>query len=455
MSHPWFSDQPHVGVGRSDGHELKTIRSDGGQLMTAKSHDPIAKKKAVQTGLLSRRWRNLWRGVRAVDIDVRELRVEGPNGPYFDRDRIEDLADAILSPGPLPGAARELDALRLHLHEDALAANFQRWIRRALRRRPASIDITYVVRTCISWPPPVTLTPPAAASRIKTLRLYGLRPTIAFGALEFPALEDLHIEKCAYPHGSIALPTLKRFALISPINGSFIREQHLTAPRLTSLRLVLPYNRVHGGVRVLADAPLVSLVDASISIFDTDPVDQRNRRPNQIQVDFFVSVSNLIGRLTSASNLDLSGFPAMALLDTKSQEMSMFPHLTSLLLDECDIGNKYHVLNSILQNAQNLEQLKLHNCKFVGKSRRKMGKPKSKEKTSRCSSSTSPSFVCNSLKSVEIKYPRDDVPSHDFLYEFQKETPANQWRKRSIDNEETALVELQRKWNKGDAKYEA
>jgi hypothetical protein len=52
-----------------------------------------------------------------------------------------------------------------------------------------------------------------------------------------------------------------------------------------------------------------------------------------------------------------------ALLDNKSQEFPMFPYLTTLLLNECDIGYKYHVLRSILQNAPNLEQLRLHNCK--------------------------------------------------------------------------------------------
>uniref|UniRef100_A0A0D9ZLU5 F-box domain-containing protein n=1 Tax=Oryza glumipatula TaxID=40148 RepID=A0A0D9ZLU5_9ORYZ len=403
----------------------------------------LGSRQAVQTSVLSRRWRNLWRGVRVVVIDVGSFRLPGADGdpPRFRLDRIEDFADGVLSPSLHPGAARELDALRMRLDEDAVTTNFQRWIRRALWRRPATVDLYYLPRRSFSWPPAVPLTPVTAVSRLKTLRIFGLRPTVVFGADEFPALEDLHIERCSYAHGTIASPTLKRLALVSPINGCFVREQRLTAPGLTSLRLVLPYSREEG-VRVITDAPLTSLVDASITIVDTDPGDPRNRRVNQFKVDFLVAISNLLGRLTSVRNLDLTGLNATALLDNKSQEFPMFPYLTTLLLNECDIGYKYHVLRSILQNAPNLEQLRLHNCKFVGKSRRKAGQTQSKEKTSKCSSSTL-SSACSSLKSVEIKHPRGE-PSHDLLHEFLKEIPHNQWRKRSID-EETISIELNRK----------
>uniref|UniRef100_A0A0E0KRK9 F-box domain-containing protein n=1 Tax=Oryza punctata TaxID=4537 RepID=A0A0E0KRK9_ORYPU len=404
----------------------------------------LGSRQAVQMSVLSRRWRNLWRSVRVVDIDVGWFRLPGggdDDPPRFAIERIEDFADGVLSPSLPPGAAPELDALRLRLDEDAVTTNFQRWIRRALWRRPATVDLCYSPSRWLSWPPAVTLTPVAAVSRIKALRLYGLRPTVVFGADEFPALEDLHIERCSYSHGTISSLTLKRLALVSPINGCFVRVQRLTAPGLTSLRLVLPYSREEG-VRVLTDAPLTSLVDASITIVDTDPADPRNRRVNQFKVDFFVSISNLLGRLTSVRNLDLTGLTVTALLDNKSQEFPMFPYLTTLLLNECDIGYRYHVLKSILQNAPNLEQLRLHNCKFVGKSRRKTGQTQSKEKTSKCSSSTL-SSACSSLKSVEIKHPRDKIP-YDLLHEFLKEIPHNQWRKRSID-EETISIELNRK----------
>uniref|UniRef100_A0A0D3FW53 F-box domain-containing protein n=1 Tax=Oryza barthii TaxID=65489 RepID=A0A0D3FW53_9ORYZ len=315
----------------------------------------LGSRQAVQTSVLSRRWRHLWRGVRSVDIDLREFRARG--NARFDSDGMEDFADAILSPALL-GSGPELDSFRLHLDEDGVATNFQfqRWIRRALRRCPASVDIHYRVRTSIDWPPAVTLIPAAATSHIKTLRLFGLRPTVFLGPNEFPVLEDLHIERCFYGFSTITSSTLKNLAVISPIDRDCVRELVLIAPSLTSLHLDHPYGRAHG-LRVISARSLASVLDASISMVDTDPANERNRPPNLAKFDFLVSVSDLLGRLTGVRNLELTGLTATVY---NSEKFPVFPLLKALLLNDCAMGNKI-----ILKQAPNLEQLRLHNMPQV------------------------------------------------------------------------------------------
>ncbi|KAF0899340.1 hypothetical protein E2562_018234 [Oryza meyeriana var. granulata] len=101
------------------------------------------------TGVLSQRWRDVWRSVRCIDIDQRELcRAGGEEGALVvveDYDGFEDFANALLSPTLLGGTSTAAAGrFRLHLLYEGRFISFGRWVHRALKRPPplpALVDI--------------------------------------------------------------------------------------------------------------------------------------------------------------------------------------------------------------------------------------------------------------------------------------------------------------------------
>ncbi|KAM3223180.1 hypothetical protein ACQJBY_056867 [Aegilops geniculata] len=409
-------------------------------------------RQAVQTGVLSRRWKNLWRGMPVVDIDEREFAGDGQTW-----DRFEDFVDHASTSIP-PGT--RLDAFRLHVVSCDTATS-SRWIRRGLRHLPAAVSIhgTNAGHSMVCWNPHVSSPPRnpfhyAAADglwqqrgmsacaagftrRLTTLRLVGAG--ISFGFFQHlgrycPTLQELHAERCMMHLHSLASPVLRRLAAIAPISLlTAAVVPGLEAPRLAALRLDIMYggevtDGLKTGVGPVPQYHLPALTEASLRLTDTGagvPMPAHQVWENEYLLE---SMCGFLALLTNVVSLHLHGFITMALLQKESQEFPVLNNLTNLHLEECDVGLSYQVLTSILRNTPNLEKLALHRCTFeappITNRRKEMA-------SSKLHGSTTPAvFWCKKLKSIEIKCRKEDeTHMARVLSEISKGMAPEQWER--------------------------
>uniref|UniRef100_A0ACD5VFT5 Uncharacterized protein n=1 Tax=Avena sativa TaxID=4498 RepID=A0ACD5VFT5_AVESA len=353
----------------------------------------LRSRQMVQTCLLSRRWRHLWRSVPCLDVDQRDFLSVDPEREAL-KERLarkrsfEDFADSVL---PLNGAW-PLDAYRLHVADQYLRKDSYRWIRRGLARRPEELGVAYGFRSHPDHPSfSFDLVSGGAGalpqtSRLRSPHLSGLTLSKEFVEelrSECPVLEELKLVNCGYDYavgGRIASRSLKRLHIEGHCDDSYSYRgfgtlNPLDMPALVSLNLVkvhLPHS----------EDELQSLHVASITY------------PDKYAGEYLFMKS-----LRNATVLELRSFTTTGLL--LEEEFRNFHNLRTLILTECDIGDGCQVLRYLLENVPNLETLVLNDCKLSGRCRR--------ESASSCSGATTFHW-CNNLKHIQVQYKDHNVP---------------------------------------------
>uniref|UniRef100_A0A0D9ZHH6 F-box domain-containing protein n=1 Tax=Oryza glumipatula TaxID=40148 RepID=A0A0D9ZHH6_9ORYZ len=355
--------EPHAGEDRGDDY-LGTLPD----CLLHKVMSFLPARQAVQTCVLSRRWRDLWRSMPCIDIDDDDF-VGGAStattGQLSRKVRwrqLMDFASNLLEfhdVHVIDFKPPFLERFRLHLAHSWTAPYIRAWkgtrlveccILGGFRHRPAAADIAVGVGVPLfrlPWLPSVS------TSRLKRLHLSGLVLDGCFGECicsSCPVLEAMELKSCSCEFNKIESATLKSLA-IHGCRSCFLEGTTLAikTPRLTSLLLRIT---VYYELRVRLVDRMDYLIEASIREKSYEPINFDN------------DLCKSLGALASVRNLKLSWSRSM---DSPHGEFPNFPtfqKLTTLHLYKCNMCLNLNILLSFLQKAPSLERVILQNCKF-------------------------------------------------------------------------------------------
>ncbi|KAJ1271116.1 hypothetical protein BS78_06G104200 [Paspalum vaginatum] len=312
-------------------------------------------REAVQTCVLSRRWRHLWRSIPCLDVDQGEFKVAGARlaDIHTAWDKFEEFAVILLRKVSIA----LLDTFRLHVTPDFYGDTYSRsasgWIRREIKYGgiiPREGLISYT-----TW-------------RLKKLHLSNVSPLDELFAEHVrsgcPSLEHLELRSCRCEFRAINSNSLKNLVLrrceskefseiASPtlqslvFDGGSIRCPFvISAPAVAYLFLVVSPYTFKGGVAV---HEMASIAKASIhpNLIVEDS--------NQLKGDLF----KLLRSVSNATSLELLAGSDVTVLGEESATFPEFKNLRNLELNGCNLSSDLQVSGHVLWNSPNLEMLTL------------------------------------------------------------------------------------------------
>jgi hypothetical protein len=288
----------------------------------------LGSRQVVQTCVLSRQWKDLWRDVLHSNLVIDEQEFAGDHPERFD-----DFTDQVLPPWP-SAKTPHLQAFRLNLVSPGTcwcgSVFADRLIRHVLRRVPAAVDIRAALAGTVFWRPQAGSCDAGFTRRLTTLRLVGV--VLAESFMEdlgryCPVVEDLHIENCQTDRFipvaiAISSPTLRSFVFVQPLPFA-CTHLRIAAPRLAHLRLELSYDGrscdcSNAGLFATRpdQTPLGSLSHAMIRLTDISYDFQPYRRTrNKGKLEFFKFMCGFLAFLPNVVKLHLVGFTTMVCHD--------------------------------------------------------------------------------------------------------------------------------------------
>ncbi|KAF8772389.1 hypothetical protein HU200_005792 [Digitaria exilis] len=257
-------------------------------------------RQTVQTSVLARRWKDLWRSTPCLNIDHREFAgggggaaLSGCSAGQSAWSKLHGFTSSLLKSHHAP----VLEKFQLHVGAYHSAPAVDGWIRRGARCRPAALEIA-AANQC-GWLTPCLA--PAAPCRLTRMSLCRVRLDGGFAEhlrSGCPVLEDLVLTGCHCAFYEIVSNTLRSLTIdccqcASPSKVS----RTVTAPALASFRLIVPIHASHDAFLVNGGCSSGPELQATITVTREDPYGASKS----------MSTFRLLGSLCNVTTLELWG----------------------------------------------------------------------------------------------------------------------------------------------------
>ncbi|CAD6256437.1 unnamed protein product [Miscanthus lutarioriparius] len=308
-------------------------------------------RQAVQTCVLSTRWRHLWRSVPCLDVDIVEFRTKAAT-PVSSSGRSDSSSDSDSGNNQDKGEGwDEFEDFTVNLMlrcNIALLDSFRFDIDRG--SEPLFYGCSSSRAALGSW----AYSGRQAAAWLRRAMKY-CTPGSGFGA------GPLHLCEIR----SIASDSLKNLVLKRSLWGRFLSD--IVSPTLNTLVINGGSNENRNLLAISVSAPMVvdlhldvhgGCFRGGISMNEMPSLDRASirLRGHKYSLSKTMSGSKLGG--------DQSRAPGFFVVLGKEPAFQEFQNLRNLLLGECDLSDDFRILRLFLRGSPNLEKVTLRHSKF-------------------------------------------------------------------------------------------
>uniref|UniRef100_A0ACD5ZXB1 Uncharacterized protein n=1 Tax=Avena sativa TaxID=4498 RepID=A0ACD5ZXB1_AVESA len=355
--------------------------------------------EAVQTCVLARRWRHLWKSMPILRIT--------PQGRLLNRRGVRKLNRFVnhlllLRDRSAPLHTCEIELSTFHSQDEP---QVHLWIRHALLCQARTLTVQ-LSRDNNSFELEELPLISRHLTRLELCNVVLNNQILNFSSC--PALEELWIRSCFIQADLIMSQSLKRLAIIDCVFYLTARTR-ISAPALVTLELSECWCRTPW----LESMP--SLVTGSIKLADCDDCcGKEDGGPcfsaNDTCENCGANIDGLgdcviLNGLSEAKSLELMAEPSVYIINRDLKCCPTFSKLKTLLLNEWCMKNNLGALMCLLQHTPVLEKLTIQLCQT----------PSSPTGTEGSYNLTGQPFASNTLKMLEIKCEKIDERVHKIL----------------------------------------